>query len=71
MNKFSEEFMKVARQQYGLEEDDTSRDDEINAYTKLEMLDKMLKWEGILGYIDYIVSWINELFDVDLEDLNE
>lgn len=71
MNKFSEEFMEIARQSLYLEDDDTSRDNEINAMTKLEMLDTLFNWEGIINYTGTVVSWIYDLFGIDLTDMNE
>jgi len=65
MPKYSEKLMTRNRMFLGLDSDDTSLDDEINLLTPKLLLDNCLKWEGIIGYTDLIISLVTELdFDV-------
>ena len=68
-NKYPEYIMKVLRQRLGLDEDDTLRDDEINIYSPSEAFDEMLFWEGICGYTDTIIYWIEGIYGIDLDAL--
>ena len=62
-----EHIMKIMRQRRGLEEYDTSEDQEILAMDGITFLDEWLGWEGICGYTYYILEIIEMAFGVDLE----
>ena len=47
---YSERIMKNVRQNLGLEEDDTSRDDYIMSLPPEDVFDRYCTWEGLLGY---------------------
>lgn len=64
-------IMEYVRQNLGVEEDDTSRDDEINNMLKKEVLARVLEWNGICGYTDDIIQWINDIYNINLEDYDE
>lgn len=69
MNKVQipERIMKVMRERRGLDEYDTSQDQEILNMTKFEFLDEWLKWEGLIGYTIPIMDIIYYAFGIDLE----
>lgn len=69
--RWPENVMEMIRQRLDLEEDDASRDDEINAMSPMEAFEHVLLWEGIIGHTYYIVQWVNDLFNVNLEDHND
>lgn len=60
--KYSEFIMRNVRQNLGLEKDDTSRDDEVMEMSGYEILDRYLKWEGIIGYAGDILNVVSEAF---------
>lgn len=70
-NKFSESVMELLRQRLGLEEDDTSRDNEINSYSMNEAFDEVLIWNGIIGYGNEIRSLIDDIYGLCIDDFNE
>lgn len=55
-NKIPNHILKDLREHRGLEPEDSSADDIINTYSKEEVLDKYLEWNGIIGYTDVIVE---------------
>ena len=57
------------RERMGLDPDDDSRDTEIKLMSKMEVFENILEWEGFIGYTHAIVQWINDIFDVDLENI--
>jgi hypothetical protein len=68
MASYSHSVMSRVRQQMGLEdENDTSRDGEIQQMSKLEVFEKCLIWEGILGYDYLITEWVKNIWGVELE----
>ena len=60
--KYSGYIMKNIRQNIGLDENDTSRDAEIESMSGRDILDKYLTWEGIIGYTDEILDVVIEAF---------
>ena len=62
MTKYSYTIMKRVRQRLGLDENDTSRDAEIESMSGYEILDHYLKWEGISGYTHNIIRVVREAF---------
>ena len=62
MEKYSGYIMKNIRQNIGLDENDTSRDAEIESMSGRDILDKYLTWEGIIGYTDEILDVVIEAF---------
>lgn len=71
MNKYLDSIMEAVRQNLGLEADDTSKDDEINEMTRQEVLDRVCKWNGLIGYADTIREWIEDIWGVDLDNVAE
>ena len=64
--KYPDNIMEILRQRVGLDEDDTSRDDELQTLTPVEALDECLSWEGIDGYTSWILNVIRDTFKVKL-----
>lgn len=67
--KYSENIMRKVRGNLNLEFDDTSRDREIEAMSKREVLYRVCDWEGLFGYRDTIISWINQIYGIDLNKM--
>jgi len=61
-----EYIMQKVRQRLGLEEWDTSRDDEINDMSHDLLFDHVLEWEGIIGYGLSIHGWIRDIYGIEL-----
>lgn len=62
MAKYSDSLMEAVRQNLGVDEDDTSRDVDIEAMDKREVLDRALTWEGIIGYTDKLINWFKSVY---------
>lgn len=65
---FSESVMSRCRQRLDLEPSDTSCDADIISMSKRDLLDECLQWEGIIGYRDLILIWIQDIYNVELKD---
>ena len=69
--KYSENIMRKVRGNLNLELDDTSRDGEIEAMSKHEVLYRVCEWEGLFGYRDTIINWINQIYGIDLNKIDK
>lgn len=67
MNKYPEYIMCYVRQSLGLQADDASEDDAINAMSGTEIFSRVCDWNGLLGYGDTIRVWIKDIFGKDLK----
>ena len=67
MNKYPEYIMCYVRQRLGLQSDDTSEDDVINAMSESEVFSHVCNWHGIMGYSDTIMVWIKDIYRKDLK----
>lgn len=65
-NKYSESIMECVRQRWGLEKYDDSKDDEINQLLPDEVFEHVCNWNGLLGYATTIKSWIEDIYKIDL-----
>lgn len=45
----------------GLEFDDSSHDEELKSYSREEALQTLLEWEGIIGYTNKILKWLEDI----------
>lgn len=70
-NKYFDSIMEDVRQNLGLEPDDTSRDEEINAMERQEILDRVCEWHGLINYGETIREWIEDIWGLDLDDVAE
>ena len=58
--QYSDFIMRAVRQNLGLDEDDTSRDEEIMEMAGAEIVDRYLTWNGIIGYTSYIINVVSQ-----------
>lgn len=69
--KYPDDIMESVRQALGLEESDESKDHEIAEMSRSEVFDHVLAWNGIIGYAEEVKQWINDVFNVDLENYED
>lgn len=67
-NKYPEHIMKYVRQNMGLEDNDTSMDDDINSMSKERVLDRVCNWNGLINYGSTIIGWIEDIYKLDLSE---
>ena len=60
--KYSDSVMRRVRQALGCEPDDTSCDEAINDMDQMDVFNKWLQWEGILGYTYKIKEAVDNIF---------
>ena len=60
--KYPDSIMRNVRETFGLEPDDTSLDKEINELDPMEVFERWLQWEGIIGYEYRIKEAVNNIF---------
>ena len=71
-NRYPNNIMKRCRERLGLKPDDTSKDDLINTYSPSKAFSECCKWEGLLGnWSDTLISWIEDCFEIELNDFEE
>ena len=58
--RYSNFIMEAVRQNMGLDEDDTSMDDEIMEMDGEEVVRRYLEWEGIIGYASDIIEVVSQ-----------
>ena len=63
--------MENLRARRGLEYDDATEDDDILTMSGSEFLDELLSWEGLLGYTNAIMEYIELAFGVDLNNVDD
>ena len=63
---YPENILRLVRQNLDIEPTDTSMDEEINAMSRNEVLDRVCEWEGLIGYGRVIREWIKDIYGVDL-----
>lgn len=57
----------VSMQMFDLEEGDKSKYSEIDNLSPNEVFSSLLIWEGIIGYDYTILSWIKDVYGVELK----
>ncbi len=67
-NKYPDHIMEYVRQNLGLEAKDTSRDANINDMPRERILERVCNWNGLINHHDTIKGWIEDIYNVDLED---
>lgn len=65
--KYPEYIMSYVRQNMGLDSDDKSKDDLINSMNKKDIFDRVLDWNGIIGYAGQIKGWVEDVYGIELE----
>ena len=63
-------IMENLRQRRNLDYDDATEDDDILSMSGTEFLNELLNWEGILGYTDTIIEFIEMAFGINLYDVD-
>ena len=66
--KYPEYIMKKVRQRIGVEPNDNSKDEEIEIMSPGEIIDAVLEWEGIIGYTEFIVDLVFDVYGFDKEN---
>lgn len=64
--EYPDEVMEAIRQNLDLESDDTSMDKKIMKMSKDEIFDRLLTWNGLIGYEGTIREWVNDVYGVEL-----
>lgn len=67
MNEF---LINAIRRSLNLPEDG-SQDEKILQYTANELFNKMLEYEGFIGYFPFIARILKTMYGVDLDVLNQ
>lgn len=62
-NKLPEYILKNVRRNLGLEENDTSRDNEICRWKSEEILERYLRWRCIIGYGSEIYKVVKDILN--------
>ncbi|AAK79130.1 hypothetical protein BJV85_002841 [Clostridium acetobutylicum] len=68
MEKYSQDIMEDCRQRLGLEKNDTSKDNIIMEWSKSRVLNEVTAWNGLIGFGDTIVKWVESICEINLED---
>ena len=63
---YPEYIMRNLREYHGLDEDDTSRDEEFQAMSPSEALIACLEYEGICGYGEWLFNRIADIYGINL-----
>ena len=63
--------IEAVRQNMGLEKDDESRDEEILQMSRDEVFRRFMTWNGIIGYEGTIKEAIEEIYKVELGEVDE
>ena len=64
-------IMENLRARRNLEYDDATEDDDILTMSGSEFLDELLNWEGIMGYTNTIMEYIELAFGIDLNNVDD
>jgi hypothetical protein len=61
-------IMQCVRQNLGLRDSDTSRDEYILKMPKSEILERVGQWNCIIHFGNSIRHWIKDIYGLDLKD---
>lgn len=65
---YNEAVLKSLRNIEDMDINDTSRDEEFQYMTPREVLDTILRYEGIIGYTSWILELIKNIYKVQLDE---
>ncbi|WP_291632196.1 hypothetical protein [Clostridium sp.] len=65
---YSHEIIKNVRAHLDLKEGEDPFNIQISEMTKSEVLECVLCWEGLIHYSDYVIDWIKDIYEVDLNE---
>ena len=69
MKKYNDEIMKAIRQRMGLNENDTSSDEEIMKLDKYDVFRQYCLWNGLMGSCyDTLLSVVENIYGVELKE---
>ena len=57
----------ILRETENINPTDSSHDEYIDTFTPYEILDRVLQYEGIIGYTSKIISIIEEIYNIELK----
>lgn len=67
-NMYAKDIVNDVRQNIGAEYDDDSKDEDILKMSKDEILERVLEWNGLVGFKGSVKYWVSTIFGVDLVD---
>lgn len=68
---YPEYIMRKLREWEGLNEDNTTHDELLQEMSPESALAKVLEYEGIIGYHDSILQWIEDIYKIKLNPYAE
>lgn len=66
-NRYPENIMRRLRERLGLEPDDISEDEKLNTYSPREAFNACCNWEGLIGWGDTLLGFVEDCFGIELE----
>lgn len=66
--KYPEYILKCVRQRHDLEANNTSQDKAFQSWSKYQILNDYLIWNGILGYTDTFISLFEDIYGIELKE---
>lgn len=71
-SKYPEYIMGYIRQNLGLEDpEDKTEDDFINNMTKDEAFERVCNWNGLINYHNTIKGWVEDIYNIELDEVNK
>jgi hypothetical protein len=67
LKAYPKSIMENLRERMGLDENDTSADEEIMDRTPQQNFSELLEWHGLIGYASTITQWVDIIFGIDLD----
>lgn len=68
MNKYNDTVMKAIRERMGLDENDTSCDEEIMKMNKYDVFREYCLWNGLMGsWYDTLLGVVENIYGVELK----
>lgn len=66
--KYSDYVYECLRQNMGLNKDDTSYDDDIDAICRSEVFNRFCNWHGVISWGYDLRKYVKDIFGVDLDE---
>jgi len=64
---YPEYILKMLRQYFGLDEDDTRLDDSFAAISPTDVFSFVCDWDGLICYGPTLIHWVEDIFHVELD----
>lgn len=68
-NKYPTYILRKLRQREDLDENDESMDKIFNEMSPDAVLSEVCMWEGLIGYGSTIKEWVEDIYGVDLDEV--